>query len=172
MSRARSGCWYDPAGQSVWAGLDAQAEAQPARASPHSLARIGELSAGQERGPTEAYMTTESNGIEMNPSELLKAYEELREEHRTKGGLSYGERRACLKALLKTVRARKEELAAAVSEDFGNRSVDETYAAEVYLVVAAIKHSLAEMRDWMAPQDRAVGWPWLPATAKLVMPVT
>jgi len=113
-------------------------------------------------------MSTAQDNHPMSPEELRAAYEGLRNEHRTKGGLSYRERRACLKAILKSVRSRKEDLAAAVSADFGHRSVDETYSAEIFLVIASIKHALREMRDWMAPQAREVAWPWLPASSKLI----
>lgn len=103
-----------------------------------------------------------------SPEELQQMYQELRALHEAKGGLDYRERRSCLKGLLKAIRARKEALAAAVSNDFGNRSSDETYAAEIYLVMASIKHALTHLQEWMAPQAREVGWPWMPASAQLM----
>ena len=40
--------------------------------------------------------------------------------------------------------------------------------AEIFLVVAAIKHARANLRDWMKPQERETGFVFLPAKIELL----
>jgi coniferyl-aldehyde dehydrogenase len=66
------------------------------------------------------------------------------------------ERRRDLDALRRALLAFRKRLAAAVSEDFGNRSVHETYA-ELMSSVQGIRYARRHLRGWMRPSRRRAG---------------
>jgi coniferyl-aldehyde dehydrogenase len=72
-----------------------------------------------------------------------------------------------LDQLARAIVARKEDLAAAVSRDFGNRSRHETLLAEVMVTVSSIRYLASNLRDWMAPQPRHVSWTFRPGRASV-----
>ena len=80
---------------------------------------------------------------------------------------SYEDRIKSFEKLEKALLARKNAIAEAISRDFGNRSKHESMVSEVFLVVGAIKHAKAHLRDWMEPEEREVGWVFLPAGVEL-----
>ena len=64
---------------------------------------------------------------ETSPTEQLRLrYDTFRKAYRREAAPSYKQRLAHLDALLKAVRTRKDDIAAAISEDFGHRSRHET----------------------------------------------
>ena len=73
-----------------------------------------------------------------------------------------------LRALLKGVRARREEFVQAISEDFGGRARQETLLLEVFPVVDAIHHAIRHLPQWMRPRPAAAGWQFLPGRARVV----
>ena len=77
-------------------------------------------------------------------------------------------RRAALARLLAAVRARQEDLAAAVSADFGHRSPHETRMAEIYTTVSAAKHARRHLRGWMRPRRVPVALDFRPARARVL----
>ena len=66
------------------------------------------------------------------------------------------ERRADLRTLQRFVRENKNELCAAISADYGNRSLHETMLLEIFPVIDGIDHALKHLRQWMRPQHRAI----------------
>lgn len=78
---------------------------------------------------------------------------------------SAAERRANLTRLLQALLAHQDELVAAIDRDFGGRSRDEVLFSEVYVSVNAIRHARRQVKSWMAPRPRHVGWPLQPAQA-------
>ena len=74
-------------------------------------------------------------------------------------------RRATLMRLDRAIRARQDEIAAAISADFGNRPPQETALGEIIPALAAIKHARANLGRWMAPQRRHVGLTYQPGSA-------
>jgi coniferyl-aldehyde dehydrogenase len=66
------------------------------------------------------------------------------------------DRRAHLDSLRKALIAYRKRLAAAVSDDFGNRSVHETYA-ELMSSVQGIRYARRHLRGWMKPSRRRAG---------------
>ncbi|WP_028238397.1 coniferyl aldehyde dehydrogenase [Stutzerimonas azotifigens] len=78
------------------------------------------------------------------------------------------ERLQALEALRHLLDLNQQALAAAVSEDFGNRSVDETLLAELMPSLHGIRYTRRRLRGWMKPSRRAVGMAFQPATAKVV----
>lgn len=70
-----------------------------------------------------------------------------------------------LAALRALVKKHGEELAAAVSEDFGHRSVHETRLLEVFPSLEAIKHARRHLRRWMRRERRTVSLWFQPGRA-------
>jgi coniferyl-aldehyde dehydrogenase len=56
----------------------------------------------------------------------------------------------------------------AISEDFSNRSADETLLAEIMPSLHGIHHAAKRVRKWMKPSRRAVGLAFQPAVARVV----
>lgn len=77
---------------------------------------------------------------------------------------SYEQRCQQLKTLYRMVVEHQDEMAAAISQDFSNRSLDETKLFEVLTSLNGLKHSLKHLRKWMKPSKRQVGILFQPAT--------
>jgi len=58
-----------------------------------------------------------------------------------------------------------DEICAAVNQDFGNRSVDETKIMEIVTSLEGIKYNSKHVRQWMKPQKRSIGAAQWPARA-------
>ncbi|MCB1842359.1 MAG: aldehyde dehydrogenase family protein, partial [Halioglobus sp.] len=50
----------------------------------------------------------------------------------------------------------QEEIARAISEDFGNRSVEESKLLELFLSIDGIRYARKRLKKWMKPQRRGV----------------
>jgi coniferyl-aldehyde dehydrogenase len=79
-----------------------------------------------------------------------------------------GERLDALRALERALVARQDDFAAAVSQDFGGRPAEETFALELVPLLNEIRHACRHLKRWMAPRRAAVRWPFWPATARIV----
>jgi len=77
-------------------------------------------------------------------------------------------RRADLQKLADAVRRHTPGLAAAISADFGTRSRQETELAEVFPVLASIRHARGHLARWMRPKRVAVGLELMPARARIL----
>ena len=84
------------------------------------------------------------------------------------GAPDYHRRITVLDALRDGLLARKEELAAAVSADFGGRSRDETLLLELFPLLDQIRHAKRHLRKWMRPQIVGSTWFLLPSRAYIV----
>jgi coniferyl-aldehyde dehydrogenase len=71
----------------------------------------------------------------------------------------------CLNRLGEVVGSNISELAAAISADFGHRSLHETYLLELVPVQNAIRHARQNIARWMRPERRRVSWLLKPALA-------
>jgi len=69
------------------------------------------------------------------------------------------ERRDNLRKLREALLAHQDELAAAIDRDFGGRSRDEVLFSEIFVANNAIRHASRNLKGWMAPRPRHVGWP-------------
>ncbi len=92
----------------------------------------------------------------------------MKAAQRKSGAPRYEERLASLEKLERALLARKSAIADTISRDFGNRSRHESMVSEVFIVLAAIKHARANLRDWMEPQERETGFVFLPAKIELL----
>lgn len=99
---------------------------------------------------------------------LTEVFERLRSAQSEDPYPTLERRLAWLDLLRALLLYRREELVAAISDDFGNRSRHETLMAEVYLPVEAISYTRKRLRGWMKPQRRRVGLPFLPARASVL----
>ena len=73
-----------------------------------------------------------------------------------------------LARLLAMVRERERDFVAAIDRDFGHRSSHETRLAERYIVTAAARHALANLRRWMRARRIATPIHLLPGSARIV----
>jgi acyl-CoA reductase-like NAD-dependent aldehyde dehydrogenase len=81
---------------------------------------------------------------------------------------TYEARMATLERLEQTLLRRKDAICDAIAKDYGTRSRHESLVAEVFVTIGCLKHARANLRDWMEPQAREVGWAFLPASAEVV----
>jgi coniferyl-aldehyde dehydrogenase len=73
-----------------------------------------------------------------------------------------------LRALLKALRARREEFVQTISDDFGGRARQETLLLEVFPLVDNIRHAIRHLPQWMRSRSAAAGWQFLPGRARVV----
>lgn len=81
---------------------------------------------------------------------------------------SAAERIGHLQALKSAIIQHQDALAQAISEDFSNRSHDETRIAEIMTAVQSIGYMIKNIRRWMRPSRRHVNWLFAPATNQVV----
>jgi len=102
-------------------------------------------------------------------AELGQALLRMRTAARKNGAPDYDQRIEHLDKLEAAILARKNDLAKAVSMDYGSRSKHETFAAEILLVINEIKHVRTHLHEWMETEPREVSWMFLPGRAEVVM---
>ncbi|MEX6501947.1 coniferyl aldehyde dehydrogenase [Pseudomonas zhanjiangensis] len=73
-----------------------------------------------------------------------------------------------LKALREVLANQQQALIQAISQDFSNRSADETLLAELMPSLHGIHYASKRLKRWMKPSRRSVGLQFLPASAKVV----
>jgi coniferyl-aldehyde dehydrogenase len=79
-----------------------------------------------------------------------------------------GQRRRDLKALRVAMQRYQDQLATAMSEDFGRRSEFECKMLDVMGPALQIDHALSNLKRWMKPQRRKTDWLFLTNGAKVV----
>ena len=108
--------------------------------------------------------TSKATGTK-DPNSLLGR---MRDAARVHGAPAYEARIESLEKLERALLRRKDAIAQAISRDFGQRSRHETFVADLFLVLTAIRHTRQHLRDWMEPEDRDTGWVFAPATCEVV----
>jgi coniferyl-aldehyde dehydrogenase len=98
---------------------------------------------------------------------IEETFQRMRERARDLPAPTYEERVERLERLREALVARQDELAAAISADFGHRSRHETLIAEVFLCVDGIRETRRHLRSWMRPERRRTGLPFLPARSEV-----
>jgi len=79
-----------------------------------------------------------------------------------------GARRADLRRLESALLAERDAIVAAIAADFGSRAREETLAADLFVVISAIRHARRGLRRWMRPRRRRIDPVFLPARARLL----
>ena len=77
----------------------------------------------------------------------------------------YADRLEALRVLEHAVLARADDMAAAVSADFGGRAAEETRALEILPLRNEIRYACRHLKSWMAPRAVPVQWQTRPAKA-------
>lgn len=77
------------------------------------------------------------------------------------------QRREDLLRLRTGFKASLNEMAEAISRDFGHRSRHESMMAEAMIVLKEIDLCLRHLKKWLKPQRRKAGWQFWPATAEI-----
>jgi coniferyl-aldehyde dehydrogenase len=85
-----------------------------------------------------------------------------------RGPLSPERRAECLDGLANALIRHADDIATAIAADFGHRSVHETKLADVYSVVAALRHARKHFRTWMKPRRRPIEWMFQPGTGRIL----
>ncbi|WP_428242568.1 coniferyl aldehyde dehydrogenase [Gynuella sp.] len=78
------------------------------------------------------------------------------------------ERRQWLLTLKRLLVEKQDEIAAAINEDFGRRSLDETRILEILPVISAIRFNLRHLRRWMKPARRSSGLLFFPGQSQVL----
>lgn len=79
----------------------------------------------------------------------------------------YAQRHDDLRRLRSAYKARLDDMAEAISADFGHRSKHESLLGEGMTVLTEIDHMIAHLRQWMRIERRSAGWRLWPARAEV-----
>ncbi|MBD2839483.1 coniferyl aldehyde dehydrogenase [Pseudomonas sp. JM0905a] len=101
-------------------------------------------------------------------SQLEALFQRQREAFRANPMPSAEQRIQWLKSLRELLFTEQDALIAAISQDFSNRSADETRLAEIMPSLHGIHYSAKRLKKWMRPSRRGVGLAFQPASAKVV----
>ncbi len=105
-----------------------------------------------------------------NPAvaEMQRIFQSQRQAFRGQPMPSAEERQSLLQTLKEALVHHQDELARAVSQDFGHRSLDETRFAEIMTSLEGIKYHQKNLNLWMRPQKRHISPLHMPARARVV----
>lgn len=119
-------------------------------------------------------MTTEpslnghsSSQLETFRGELVARVERMKSAQRARPAPSLTERLDDLKKLRAVVVAHKDEIAAAINEDFGGRSKHESLLAEVFASLGDIDHLVESLPSWSLVEKRPVSVYFKPGRAEI-----
>lgn len=110
----------------------------------------------------------EQTGNTVNINDLKLILEKQRSAYLADPFPSEALRKQQLKALKVALLKHQDKLVIAISTDFGSRSTDETFIADVMPTIMAIDHALKHLRDWMKPEKRKVSMMFQPATNRIM----
>ncbi len=77
------------------------------------------------------------------------------------------QRRVVLEKLERLLVDNSADIQAAISADFGNRSVHETQLLEIFPALSAIRHARAQVKSWMSPTRRFASLWFMPARTEI-----
>ncbi|TXS96021.1 coniferyl aldehyde dehydrogenase [Parahaliea maris] len=100
--------------------------------------------------------TAEAHSADHIRDELMEAFELQRQAYLAEPFPSYAQRKEDLLTLKRMVSENIDPIIAAISEDYGNRSLHESKFAEIVSVVDGIADTLKHLKSWMKPQKRHV----------------
>lgn len=99
---------------------------------------------------------TQPSSAEQVRAELMQVFEQQREAYLAEPFPAYAQRKEDLLTLKRMVSENIDPIIAAISEDYGNRSLHESKFAEIVSVVDGISDTLKHLKSWMKPQKRHV----------------
>ena len=107
--------------------------------------------------------TSYGNDVEQEMHRLNTLFADQRLAFRQQPVSNLQQRRNALSRLQQLLSRNSEELAAAVSSDFGNRSAFETRLLEIFTCCEGIRHSNRHLTAWMRPERRKTSLWFQPA---------
>ncbi|GMQ52264.1 coniferyl aldehyde dehydrogenase [Halopseudomonas aestusnigri] len=111
-----------------------------------------------------AYLQEQQQSI----NRMQAVFESQRAAFRKAPMPSAHERIQQLKALKQAILTHQQALIAAINDDFGRRSADETRLAEIMPSLEGIHYACKHVKRWMKPSRRKVGLAFQPAKAEVV----
>jgi acyl-CoA reductase-like NAD-dependent aldehyde dehydrogenase len=84
------------------------------------------------------------------------------------GGLSPEQRHEALGVLAEALVRHADDFTKAIAADFGHRSPHETKLADLYPVIASLRHARKNFRRWMKPRRRPIQWMFQPGTGRIL----
>jgi coniferyl-aldehyde dehydrogenase len=83
------------------------------------------------------------------------------------GPLSPERRDEALKTLAEAIVRHADDFVTAIAADFGHRSAHETRLADLYPVIASLRHARRNFRKWMKPRRRPIQWMFQPGRGRI-----
>lgn len=122
----------------------------------HNLGTAIQPSSGlpNDQVPSNGSQLDAKSELSLELDRLAQGTRRLQQGYQAEPYPSLDVRRHWLKTLINLVVRNRTVLAQAISSDFGNRAVAETNIVEIASSVSAIRHMLAGLPKWMAPQRR------------------
>ncbi|MCQ8897166.1 coniferyl aldehyde dehydrogenase [Limnobacter humi] len=107
-------------------------------------------------------------GQELSAAELKATLESLRQAYRINPYPSWNQRREWLQKLSDMIYDNKMAFAAAISEDFGYRSPNDTLLAEVFPSLEGIRHAIKHGKSWMKVRKQGASIWFKPGSTALM----
>ncbi|MEK8081597.1 coniferyl aldehyde dehydrogenase [Pseudomonas sp. XK-1] len=115
-----------------------------------------------------AYLEQSLQHSQQQLSQLESSFARQREAFKANPMPSAEQRIQWLKVLTQLLTDSQEALIQAISQDFSNRSADETLLAELMPSLHGIHYASKRIKKWMKPSRRSVGMQFMPASAKVI----
>jgi coniferyl-aldehyde dehydrogenase len=112
--------------------------------------------------------SVDASAAEPGEAELRALFEPMHRASRHGTTRSYEARIGDLERLANTMLRRQDDIARAISDDFGHRSRHETLIAEIFVTLQSIEHTREHLAGWMSPGARPVRWLFQPGRAEII----
>ncbi|MCC2652735.1 MAG: calB [Microvirga sp.] len=99
---------------------------------------------------------------------LQGCYNAQKRAWREQGGLSPERREEALGALADALVRYADDFTTAIAADFGHRSPHESKLADIYPVIASLRHARKNFRRWMEPRRRPIQWMFQPGSGRIL----
>ncbi|WP_114416953.1 coniferyl aldehyde dehydrogenase [Marinospirillum perlucidum] len=106
--------------------------------------------------------------MQLDHNPLAPAFFTLQEDFNRTPFLAASTRLNQLKQLQSALKQDSQQLMAAIDQDFGGRSRQESLMADILPCLTEIDQVCKKLKRWMRPQRRSVEWHYQPATAQVV----
>ena len=115
-----------------------------------------------------AYLEQSLQHSQQQLSQLESSFARQRQAFKANPMPSAEQRMQWLKVLSELLSNERDALIGAISQDFSNRSADETLLAELMPSLHGIHYASKRIKKWMKPSRRSVGLQFMPASAKVI----
>src|SRR3990167_9412568 len=115
-----------------------------------------------------AYLEQSLHNSQQQLSQLQQSFALQRQAFKANPMPSAEQRIQWLNSLRDLLSNERDALIRAISQDFSNRSADETLLAELMPSLHGIHYATKRIKKWMKPSRRSVGLQFMPASAKVI----